>query len=123
MINQKKKVIYFVIIGISIVGALLVFKFGMNTPGSVPSVNFSSSPVAGNPETPSQTESKKTNIGNLDSPEFPSAPVFPINEKFNRSVFESSVFKNLKDYQVLTVGKEELGKDNPFASEESSKDK
>lgn len=115
MINQKKKIIYLVIIGVSVVGVLLVFKFGLNTPGSVPSADFTASPAANTSENSLQTELKKTNLRDLNTPEFPQASIFPANEKFNQELLESSVFKNLKDYELLTINKEELGKDNPFA--------
>lgn len=110
------------IIGVSIIGALLVFKFGLSTPGSAPAVDFAN-PTANTSENSSQTELKKTNLGDLSTPEFPPASVFPANEKFNQELLESSVFKNLKDYQLLTIDKKELGKDNPFATQGSSKEK
>jgi hypothetical protein len=40
--------------------------------------------------------------------------VFPNNAKFDASVFDTSHFKVLTDYTILTVSPEEIGRENPY---------
>lgn len=71
--------------------------------------------IFGRTQTPTLPPSLTTPTQTLVSPKGPAGQVvFPSDNKFDLSVFESTTFKTLKVYTPLSVDSSELGREDPF---------
>lgn len=101
--DKKKKIYIAVIVGCFLLsGGILYYSFGSGG---------SAEPVATVPE--SAAVGQAGQAPSLSGYRAPS--VFPVETKFDTSVFESSKYKTLRDGKALTVENTEVGRDNPFA--------
>lgn len=91
--TTRRKYTYLVIIVICGIGILAVLMF---LEPSLPGVDL----------TPTPTPTGGLGTGAIQ--------VFPRTKEFNLSLFDSSKFKLLKEYEPLIVNLQELGRDNPF---------
>lgn len=126
MLDRKKRNLYMGLIGASLIGTALVWFLGFGSSGSTTSAlpNQSLTPGA-NQLAPGSTSSTQptANVssatgtaqpGLLKDGEFPMPGVFPSMPDYDLSVLESSLYKNLKDYEPLIVEEKDLSREDPF---------
>lgn len=101
MLTKQKKTIYLVLIVVLVVATVAVILFGRKT-GSVPQFSLTNPPTSGDSTPP------------VKSKAYVAPRVFPMETKFDTSVFKSSVFQTFQQPQEVTVGEAELGRENPF---------
>jgi hypothetical protein len=116
MLPPKKQKIYIGIIIFCIAGIIVVFSLNgsggqtdfsldSNNPDQVVPGAFSADESAN----PTVTEIIQKENGSYSSPS-----VFPSDNEFDLSIFESSTFKALSVIGDIEIDEDELGKDNPF---------
>lgn len=128
MLDKKKRNLYIGLISASLLGTALVWFFGLGSTSSVTPALPNQTLIAGTNQLaqtgslaqPNANVPSGAGVGSLVQPtsykdgEFPVPGVFPATPDYDLSVLESSVYKNLKDYKVLTVDEKELGREDPF---------
>lgn len=110
----KKNKIYIAIISFCILGTagIMIFSSSSGTPdaeSAVPVITQSTTPTTSRGSGPSSS-----NASAIGNPNFPAPSVFPADTKFDTSVLDSGVFKNLTDYVPVTVSPDELGVESLF---------
>jgi hypothetical protein len=105
--DPKRKRLYFIIIAICLLLAVVIFLWGGSL---IPS-------FGGGEEVPTNvTQTDATPRTTAPGPDgsYPPPAVFPANTKLDVSVFESGQFTNLKVYNPVTIDPSELGRDDPY---------
>lgn len=108
--DPKRKRLYFIIIGACILLSVIIWLWGS---GGIQF--FSSSPPA-SPTTPSQTSNNSTFTAPVRGAtgSYSAPTLFPANSKLDISVLDSSALKILYPYQQVLLGKDDLGREDPF---------
>lgn len=106
MISRTRRNVYIGVIGFCVLGVILTLLFLRPGPSELPADDLlpagSADSGLGMSEEPA------------DGAVFAPPQVFPRDIRFDLSVFSSSKFAELTEAAILTVGPDELGKDDPF---------
>ena len=108
--DSKRKLIYGIIIVVCLVASAAVLLWGRGSSVPAPDLNsdLTDTPAASAPAPVSAIHP------GIDG-SYPAPAVFPKNTKLDTSLFESGQFRMLNDYDTVTLGQGELGRDDPFA--------
>ncbi len=113
---MDKKKLYITIIAVCFLATAGIIYWGTKSPG-IPETGLT--PTSG--VAPGSTGTAGTKNTAAKTPIFEERAtyqpprVFPSDTELDLSVFESDDFRKLNDYTPLTVGPEEIGRDNPFS--------
>lgn len=110
--DSKRKLIYGTIIVVCLVASAAILLWGRGS--SVPAPDLTTDltlPAAD--DTAAAPATSAIHPGPDGS--YPAPAVFPKNTKLDTSLFDSGQFRLLNDYDTVTLGQGELGRDDPFA--------
>jgi hypothetical protein len=117
MNDQKKKYLYYGIIGACLVVTVFVIFFmnsnGGASPAAVPTDDTADTAAGPLPTVNPNAPQTNTDLSEL---QFSVPQVYPVQSVFPTNVLNDSRISSFKDYDSLQVNDGELQKDNPFAS-------
>ena len=103
--DQKKKKIYYIVIAASIALSAGIIFYSSNSAPEIEPLP----PVTARQETANRTADPSKKV-------YPVPAVFPIDTKFDDSIFESSSFKVLTPGTSNVITPQDLGRENPFTA-------